>query len=304
MGKTLPYKSCDSEGVNDRTRLQEIRWVLWCVLGLNVLVALAKLSYGLMTASLGMQADGFHSLFDGVSNVIGLAGLWLAYKPPDDDHPYGHKKFEVLAAAGIGGMLIGTCMYLLWKSIHALEQDAPPQVTGFSFGVMITTMIINLGVTRWEQRKGKELHSEILIADSYHTASDVLTSFSVLMGLLAIRLGYPIFDPLVAMFVAVVIAWTAIKVLKEVTHSLVDKVRLDPDMVRSVVMDIPCILDCHEIRTRGVSGHVFVDLSIHVQSHLSIQLAHQLAHDVEKAMKKQFKNVEDVIVHVEPEGHE
>ncbi|GJL61538.1 MAG: cation transporter [Nitrospirales bacterium] len=285
------------------SRLQEIRFVLWSILILNLFVALAKLSYGLITGSLGMQADGFHSLFDGVSNVIGLTGLWLASNPPDKDHPYGHKKFEVLAAAGIGGMLLGTCLYLLWKSIHALEQEATPQVTGLSFGVMITTMLINLGVTRWEQRKGKELHSEILIADSYHTASDVLTSFSVLIGLLAIRLGYPIVDPLVAMFVAVVIAWTAIKVLKEVTDSLVDKVRLDPDRVHSVVMEIPGILDCHEIRTRGLSSHVFVDLSIHVQPHISIQLAHQLAHDAEDAMKKHFPNVEDVIVHVEPEGH-
>ncbi|WP_447971468.1 cation diffusion facilitator family transporter [Nitrospira sp. M1] len=285
------------------SRLQAVQFVLWVILILNLLVALAKLSYGLITASLGMQADGFHSLFDGVSNVIGLTGLWLASKPPDEDHPYGHKKFEVLATAGIGGMLMGTCIYLLWNSIHALQQDASPQVTELSFGVMSTTMIINLGVTRWEQQRGKELKSEILIADSYHTASDVLISFSVLIGLVAIRLGYPMVDPLVAIFVAVIIAWTAIKVFKEATDSLVDKVRLDPDRVYTVVMKIPGILDCHKIRTRGLSSHIFVDLSIHVQPDLSIQLAHELANEVESTIKKQFQNVEDVIVHVEPEGH-
>ncbi|GJL63774.1 MAG: cation transporter [Nitrospirales bacterium] len=293
-----------SKTSSQTSRLQAVQFVLWVILILNLLVALAKLSYGLITDSLGMQADGFHSLFDGISNVIGLVGLWLAYRPPDKEHPYGHKKFEVLAAVGIGSMLIGTCLYLLWKGFHALDQQAAPQVTGLSFGVMITTMLINLGVTRWEQKKGKELRSEILTADSYHTASDVLTSFSVLIGLVAIRLGYPIIDPLVAIFVAVVIAWTAIKVFKEAADSLVDKVRLDPDRVQSVVMEIPGILDCHEIRTRGLSSHIFVDLSIHVQPSLSIQVAHQLAHDVEEAIKKQFSNVEDVIVHVEPEGHE
>ncbi len=285
------------------TQLQETQYVLWVVLTLNLLIAVSKLSYGWLTASLGMQGDGFHSLFDGVSNVIGLAGLSLAYKPPDEDHPYGHKKFEVLAAAGIGCMLIGTCLYLLWNSMSALKHGHSPQVTELSFAVMGTTMVVNLGVTRWEQKKGKDLNSHILIADSYHTASDVLTSFSVLISLFAIQFGYPIFDPLVTIFVAFIIAWTAIKVFKDVTHTLVDTVRLDPDAIYSVVLGIPGILNCHAIRTRGVSSHVFVDLSIHVQSHLSIQSAHQVAHDVEGAIKNNFPNVEDVVVHIEPEGH-
>ncbi|MGB0909472.1 MAG: cation diffusion facilitator family transporter [Nitrospirales bacterium] len=288
---------------SQETQFQEIGYVLWVVLALNLLVAVSKLSYGLLTASLGMQSDGFHSLFDGISNVIGLVGLWVASKPPDDDHPYGHKKFEVLAAGGIGGMLASTCAYLLWKSLHALEQDVVPQVTNLSFGVMIITMLINLAVTRWEQQKGKEFHSDILIADSYHTASDVLTSFAVIVGLLAIQLGYPMFDPLVAIFVAVVLAWTAIKVLKDVTDALVDKVRVDPNAIYAVVTDVPGILDCHEIRTRGISNYVFIDLSIHVQPHLAIQSVHQLAHEVERAITKQFEQVQDVVVHVEPDGH-
>ncbi len=282
-------------------KFQKVQVVLWSVLALNLFVAFIKLGYGLVTEAIGMQADGFHSLFDGASNVIGLTGLWLAYKPPDEDHPYGHNKFEVLATAGIGGMLICTCGYLVWKCVHALEQEISPQVTGFSFAVMMTSMIINLAVTKWEYRKGKELGSEILIADSYHTASDVLTSLSVIIGLLAIQFGFPIVDPLVAILIAVVIAWTAMKVFKEVFRSLLDEVRLHPETVRSIVMDIPGILACHEIRTRGISSHVFVDLSIHVHPHRSIQSAHQLAHDVEETIMTHFPNVKDVIVHIEPE---
>ncbi|GJL55480.1 MAG: cation transporter [Nitrospirales bacterium] len=285
------------------SRLQEIQYVLRSVLILNLFVALTKLSYGVITASLGMQADGFHSLFDGISNVIGLTGLWLASQPPDDNHPYGHKKFEVLAAAGIGGMLISTCMYLLWKSIHTLGQEPSPQVTELSFGVMIITIVVNLGVTRWEQKKGNELQSEILLADSYHTASDMLTSVSVLIGLVAIKLGYPMFDPLVALFVAIVIAWTASKIFKEVIRSLTDEVRLDIESVRAAVLAIPGILGCHDIRTRGLASHVFVDLSIHVQPRMSVEEGHVMAHQVEETIKKRFNGVEDIIVHVEPEGH-
>ena len=283
--------------------MREVRFVLWVVLGLNLLVALAKLGYGVVSGSLGMQADGFHSLFDGVSNVIGLVGLWLASGPPDPLHPYGHKKFETLAAAGIGGMLLVTCFYLVSETYASWGGSRQPTVTGISFLVMLTTMGVNLGVMTWEQRKGRELGSDILIADSYHTGSDFLTSLSVLAGLIAVRMGYPLIDSIVALIVAGVIAWTAATVLREVLSSLTDQVRLDPDDVRAVVLEIPGVLDCHEIRTRGLASHVFVDLSIHVQPNMSIEEAHGIADQVEHLLKKRFRGVEDVVVHLEPEGH-
>lgn len=292
-----------SESSSSTGRMHEVRFVLWVVLALNLFVALAKLGYGVFTESLGMQADGFHSLFDGVSNVIGLVGLWWASWPPDEHHPYGHKKFETLAAAGIGGMLLATCFYLVTETYESWGGYRQPTVTGISFAVMLVTMAINYGVMRWEQRKGQELGSEILIADSYHTGSDLLTSVSVLAGLIAVQLGYPLVDSIVALIVAVVIAWTAITVLREVLTSLTDQVRLDPEKVQAVVLDIPGVLDCHKIRTRGLANHVFVDLSIHVQPNMRVEEAHGIANQVERSLKRRFKGVEDVIVHLEPEGH-
>ena len=292
-----------TQSTSSAARLHEVRGVLWAVLALNLLVALAKLGYGLFTESLGMQADGFHSLFDGVSNVVGLVGLWLASGPPDAEYPYGHKKFETLAAAGIGGMLVATCFYLVSETYKSWGGTTQPTITGISFVVMVATMMVNVTVMIWERRKGRELGSEILIADSYHTASDLLTSCSVLAGLIAVRMGYPFVDPLVAIIVAGVIAWTAYTVLREVVSSLTDKVRLDPDQVRSAVMKLPGILDCHDIRTRGLASHVFVDLSIHVDATLSVEDAHEISHQVEDSLKRQFREVEDVIVHLEPQGH-
>ena len=286
------------------TRLQDIRRILLWVLLLNVLVATAKWIYGVITHSLGMQADGLHSFFDGLSNVVGLLGLWLASPQPDADHPYGHKKFETLAAGAIGGFLIMTCVYLLWKAYHSWTMDLHPEVTTISFMVMLITMSINIFVTKWEGGKGRELKSDILTADSYHTASDVLTSLSVLAGLIAIQAGYPWVDPLVAVVIAGVIAWTAIIVLKDVLSSLTDHIRLDPQDIRTAVLTIPGILDCHEIRTRGLASHVFVDLSIHVEPNWSVEQAHVLATDVEAFLLTRFDSVEDVVVHIEPEGHE
>ena len=285
------------------TRLQEIRRILWWVLLLNVFVAAAKWIYGVITQSLGMQADGLHSFFDGLSNVIGLLGLWLASPRPDANHPYGHKKFETLTAGAIGGFLVMTCLYLLWKAYRSWTMNLDPQVTTISFMIMLITMSINIFVTKWERQKGKELKSDILMADSYHTASDVLTSLSVLAGLIAIQAGYPLIDPIVAVVIAGVIAWTAIIVLQDVLSSLTDQIRLDPQDIRTAVMTIPGILDCHEIRTRGLANHVFVDLSIHVEPTWSVEQAHALATNVEAFLLTHFDSVEDVVVHIEPEGH-
>ncbi len=285
------------------TRLQETRRILWWVLLLNVIVASAKWTYGVITQSLGMQADGLHSFFDGLSNVVGLMGLWLASPQPDDNHPYGHKKFETLAAGTIGGFLVLTCLYLLWKAYRSWTMDSHPEVTTISFLIMFLTMGINIFVTQWERKKAEELKSDILMADSYHTASDVLTSLSVLIGLIAIQAGYPWVDPLVAVVIAGIIAWTAIIVLKDVLSSLTDENRLDPQDIRNAVMVMPGILDCHEIRTRGLANHVFVDLSIHVEPTWSVQQAHVLATDVETFLLTHFDSVEDVVVHIEPEGH-
>jgi cation diffusion facilitator family transporter len=289
-------------GGDGAARMRDVRFVLWTVLALNLLVAGAKLLYGMVTGSLGMQADGFHSLFDGVSNIVGLLGLWLAAFPPDAAHPYGHKKYETLAAASIGAMLVMTCLYLVRGSYLHWLGVARPQVTPASFGVMVVTMLINAGVMWWERRKGVQLRSEILVADARHTGSDLLTSFSVLAGLAAVQLGYPLMDPLVAVAIAGVIAWTGVQVLWETSQSLTDMARLDPEAVRRTVLTHEQVLDCHEIRTRGLPDHIFVDLSIHVRSAMTVVEAHEVAHQVEEAVKRQFAGVAEVIVHVEPDG--
>jgi len=165
-------------------------------------------------------------------------------------------------------------------------------------------MAMNILVTLWERQKGAELKSEILTADSYHTSSDVLTSLSVLAGLMAVQAGYPQVDSLVAILIAGVIAWTAFVVLKDVLASLTDAIRLNPEDVRAAVLTFPGIMKCHDIRTRGLRHHVFVDLSIHVDPTWSVEQAHALSTRIEEHLIAHFESVEDVIVHIEPDGHE
>jgi cation diffusion facilitator family transporter len=282
------------------TRDHEIKKVLWFILLLNLLVAGAKLVYGHRTGSLSMWADGLHSTFDGASNVIGLIGMWAAAHPPDEAHPYGHRKFESFAAFAISVFLFLACFKILESSYLRLTSPNVPRVTALSFVVMLATIGINLFVTRYEQRRSAELKSGILHADSMHTLSDVYSSVSVLIGLIAVRLGFPVLDPIIAVVIAGFIGRTGFQILFESSRVLSDASCVDPRLVREIVMQIPGVKSCHSIRTRGLENHVFVDCHIQVQSDMTTERAHDLVHSIEDRIKKEMSEVADVVIHVEP----
>jgi len=299
--RTSPCDDLSSPGKDDVGR--ETRSILWMILALNWTVAAAKLGYGLLTGSVSMQADGIHSSFDGMSNLIGLAGLWIAAQPPDARYPYGHKKYETFAAAGIGLLLFATCLYILYNSYIHWRDAVAPEVTLLSFGVMLTAMAIGTFVMIWERRRGEVLKSEILVADSLHTASDILSSLAVLIGLAAVWAGYPLLDPIAGVVIAGFIGHTGVLVLKEVSKSLADKARIEPDVIRKIALTVEGVDCCDDIRTRGLARHIFTDLTIHVDPAMTTARAHIVAHEVEKMLKREFPDVVEVVVHVAPEDH-
>src|SRR5690606_18886783 len=149
---------CSSGGGRCRTRVcsdlaprpQAVARVLWQVLALNLLVALAKLVFGYATGAISIVSDGFHSLTDCASNVVGLVAMRVSRKPPDRPHPYGHRKYETLAAAGILIFLIFVVVEVVRAAFQRLMTGGTPEITAASFGVMIVTLGINLLVVRYE----------------------------------------------------------------------------------------------------------------------------------------------------------
>jgi cation diffusion facilitator family transporter len=277
-----------TNGDADQARIARIRFVLWVILGLNLAVAFAKIAWGSISGSVAMQADGFHSTFDGVSNIVGLVGIGLAARPADSDHPYGHPKYETFASAVIGIMLL----LAAWR----VGSEA---VTAMSFVVMLGTLAMNTFVTLWERYEGKRLHSSLLIADASHTGSDMLVSIGVMIGLVLTR-WYPRADAIVALGVVGAIVYTAWKVIQQAQATLSDVARLDPEAVVSVCRDVAGVLGCHDVRTRGTEAHVYVDLHIQVGADLSVAEGHAIAEAVERAVADAFEQVADVIAHLEP----
>lgn len=280
-----------------------MRNTLWIVLGLNLFVAAAKLGYGLFTGSVAMTADGFHSLFDGSSNVIGLLGMALAARPPDEGHPYGHGKYETYASAAIGGMLVVAAWEVGRSAFEGLMSGAPPpEVTTISFVVMLGTLAMNIFVTTYERRVGRRVGSELLLADASHTASDIIVSLGVIGSLVAVRLGYPAADPIIGVLVALAIVRTAISVLARAEATFSDRARLEADEVCDVVGSVEGVLGCHSVRTRGSMSEIFVDLHAEVEPVVTVAEGHRITGEITERLRDRFPQVVDVLVHLCPAG--
>jgi cation diffusion facilitator family transporter len=278
-----------------------IRRILIWVLFLNWFVALAKILYGLFTRTVSMTADGFHSLADGSSNIIGLIGIRLACQPKDKDHPYGHKKYETFFSLGIALFLFIVCVNLLREGIIRIYKPFTPQVDINSFLVMIVTLGINLVVMNYEYKKGRLLQSDILVSDSMHTKADIFTSLSVIIALFAIKIGYPIIDPIATIIIALFIAHAGLDIVKYSSKILCDTVAIvDVKKIVGIVLGITGVKTCHKIRTRGRPDDIHLDLHVQVNADMHINKAHKISYAIEEAIKKGIPAITDVVVHMEP----
>lgn len=285
-------------------RSRSIRNVLWAILVANWVVAGGKLVLGLATGSAAMTADGLHSFIDGANNVIGLVAMHFASQPADIDHPYGHQKFEALAALAIGAMIGVGVIELGRSAFNAIAHNVTPVVSTESIAVMVGTLIINGVVTRIERGYGQRLESTLLMADAQHTLSDVYVTVSVIFSLILSRLGVGRADGAVALGVLVFVAWTGWQIVKQAVGILADSARLAPDEVIRICAGIPDVRAVREIRSRGLEGAVYVDLKLDVDAQLSLERAHLASDAVELAISRSFPQVVDVVVHVEPHAGE
>ena len=278
-----------------------IRKTLIIILALNWLVAAAKIFYGLLTKCESMAADGFHSLSDGASNIIGLAGIHFACQPTDSDHPYGHKKYETLFALGIAAMLFLVAFNLAKQGITHLANPPTPTVDFKSFIVMITTLTINFWVMNYERNIGRKLKSDILVSDAAHTKADIFTSVSVIFALIVIKLGYPVLDPIVTIIISVFIAHAGYEIIKESSNVLCDTAAiLDVKKISDIVLAVKGVKACHKIRSRGRPDDVHIDLHVQVNPDMHVDNAHKISYAIEDGIKKALPEVTDVIVHIEP----
>jgi cation diffusion facilitator family transporter len=271
-------------------------------LGLNLVATAAKLAVGYWTGSLSLIADGFDSVFDAASNLVGLAGIYVAERPADEDHPYGHRKAETMAALIIASLLFLTTWELIKSAVERLRDPAllQAEVSVWSFGALVVSIVVHMVVVWYELRAGRRLHSDVLVADALHTRADIFVSLSVIGGLIAVRMGYPVADPIIALVVALFIAKIGIDIIRESSPTLMDEAAMVPMEVEQIALEVPGVVSCHKVRSRGHEQAVYADLHIQVDPTISAEQAHGIAHEVQRRLREGRPDIQDVTIHVEP----
>lgn len=281
-------------------RYAEVNKVLYRVLYLNLAVAMVKIVLGYYTGAVSIVSDGFHSLTDSASNVVALIGVSVARRPPDANHPYGHRKYETMASLGILVFLIVVLVEVLTAAADRFVKGGSPRVFPEGIALMAFTLIVNVWVVAYELREGRRLKSEVLRADAKHTRSDVLTTGAVLGALLGVWWGYPLLDPMAAVLVAGFIGNACWSIAQEASRILADEIVIPETDVRDVVESVPDVLGCEKIRTRGSADHAFLDLHLWLDANMSLEKAHSTSHVVKDRLMTKFPQLADVVIHIEP----
>lgn len=280
---------------------QKVKKILINTLILNWLVALAKIFIGFSTGALSILADGFHSFFDGASNIIGVFGVKTAEKPKDINHPYGHQKFESLAALGVAFLILIIAYELIKNTIERFLHPVVPNLTLLSFLVMGGALLVDIGVYLYENSQGKKLKSTILIADAIHTKTHLFTTPAVILGMAAIKLGFPIFDPIIASVVILMMGGLAWEVVQQTTNVLCDRASVNGQRIKEIVKEIPGIKSSHQIRSRGSEHCVFLDMHITLDPQVSLKEAHDASHQLKEKIKREVPQIKDIVIHIEPQ---
>ena len=282
-------------------RYADVVRVLGRVLFLNLLVAIAKIAYGYSSGAISILSDGFHSLTDTASNVVGLIGVFAARRPPDEDHPYGHRKYETVAAVAVVGFLALVMLEVLRNAFnHLTGRSAPPEISMTGFVVMIVTVAINLLVVRYESAAAERLGSEILLADATQTRGDVWSSLTVIAALAGAHAGLPILDPLAALVVAGFIGYAGYQIALTTMKILSDRIVMSESDIEKVVLSVEGVLGCHHIRSRGSSDHVFLDFHVWLPADMRLTDAHAISHVVKDRLMARYPQIVDAVIHLEP----
>src|SRR6266571_3486902 len=280
-----------------------VRRVLIGLLGANLAVVAAKAVVGTASGSLAVWGDALHSSVDSLYNVLGLIVIRVAARAPDEDHPYGHGKFETLGALAIVVFLSITCFELVRNAVQKLVGGGQAVVvTDLGLVVLLATLGINVLVAWYENRRGHELSSELLIADAAHTRTDVFITIGVLIGVLLSRRGLTWVDPVVAIVIALLIVRVAYQILSRAVPVLVDERAIPEPTIRQSAQAVEGVKSAYGIRSRGGNaggGVRYAEVTIAVDSAANVADAHAIADAVEERLKKDLE-LEEVTVHVEP----
>jgi cation diffusion facilitator family transporter len=274
----------------------------WVSVGVNLLLTIAQIVAGVLAKSQGLIADGIHSLSDLVADFVVLFANHHSQKDADEDHPYGHQRFETAASLVLGALLLAVGLGMLWSAAHKLQSPetiATVHIT--ALWVAAAALTAKELLFRYMLMIAKKVKSSMLVANAWHARSDAASSLVVGVGIIGNLMGYPIFDPIAAALVGFMVTRMGWSFGWDALHDLMDRA-VDEAEVRSIrktLMETPGISDVHDVRTRKMGDMIVVDAHLEVDATLSVEQGHDIA-VAARARVMQHHRVLNMMTHVDP----
>ncbi|MDK2868906.1 MAG: hypothetical protein PWP39_141 [Pyrococcus sp.] len=276
--------------------------ILVSIIG-NLLLAVLKITIGIISSSIALISDGIHSLSDLITTIIGFVGVKIAKRPPDSTHPFGHSRFEPLFAFFMGELLLIVAYEIFRDSIERIMHGVIIEVTPVMIGVALLSIFAKEAMTQYTLVVGRKLNNVILIADAYHHRSDVLSTIAVLVGLLFEKVGVKGGDSVAGIIVSLFIAKVGIDIILENVNYLTG--RSPPSEVyrkiEEVALSVKNVLGVHDLRAHYVGSKLHVELHIEVPPNLTLLEAHDISEEVKRRVEM-LPEVEVAFVHVDIKG--
>jgi len=278
----------------------KVRRVLLIVLFSNLILGLIKVLYGYNTQVLSITADGYDSLLDALTNIVGIVAVYISGKPSDNEHRYGHTKVETFASLLISATLFIVAYEIITAAIERFYNHVIPSISPSTYAVLVITLLLTILVSRYEKKMGEKFNSALLITDSEHIKSDALATAIIIISLVFIQTGLTILDPLLSLGISLLIIRTGFNIMKTNLDILLDINILNCNDIKNEIDHIYGVKNVHNIRTRGTKSAVHVDMHLVVEDNISITQANQISKSCKRTLYNKFPEIKDILIQVEP----
>ena len=274
----------------------------WVSVGVNLVLTVGQISVGVLSKSQGLIADGIHSLSDLVADFVVLFAGHHSKKDADQDHPYGHQRFETAASLVLGLLLLAVGVAMLWAAVLKLEYpDHVPQVHVIALWAAGASLVAKELLFRYMLSNAKRIKSSLLVANAWHARSDAASSLVVGLGIIGNLAGYPILDPIAALIVGFMVARMGWAFGWDALHDLMDRAvnEQEVEAIRATLCATPGVAGVHDVRTRKMGDMIIVDAHLEVDAAISVEAGHDIAVEARQRVLARHR-VLNLMTHIDP----
>ncbi len=290
--------------MDKNARYSEGEKVTWTGAVINLVLSAVKFAAGIAGSSEALIADAVHSLSDLFSDIVVLLSLKVSKRPKDEMLPYGYGRVETVGTGVLGVILVFTGIKIFWDAVNTINVGIDYVPNYYALGGALVSIIVKEWMYHYTIRAGKRFNSPSVTANAWHHRSDALSSVASFFGIGAAMLGWPLFDPLAALIVTALIVRVGWTILKDSFIDLIDTAvkKEVSDKIVEAALNTEGVLAYHELKTRKIGSEILVDIHIEVNPWMNVSEAHRIADEVRDAVMAKVDNIDDVLVHIDPEG--